>query len=70
MESLFYMQNDTDMEPNMPPAPEEDEFPADEENGNNTDETGVEPGAEPSEENNKNTPPPNLEKEPASGSRL
>lgn len=79
MESLFYMQNDTDMEPNMPPAPEEDEFPADEENGNNTDETGGEqgeelseepsegpsevPGAEPSEENNENTPPPNLETE-------
>jgi len=40
MESLFYMQNDADMEPNMPPVPEEDEFPADEENGNNTDETG------------------------------
>lgn len=50
MESLFYMQNDTDMEPNMPPAPEEDEFPADEVNGNNTDETGEKPLEEPSSE--------------------
>ncbi|SET68350.1 DUF4397 domain-containing protein [Lacrimispora sphenoides] len=47
MESLFYMQNDTDIEPNMPPAPEEDEFPADEENGNNKDETGGKPLEEP-----------------------
>ncbi|MDR7813805.1 DUF4397 domain-containing protein [Lacrimispora sp.] len=47
MESLSYLQNDTDMEPNMPPAPEEDEFPADEKNGNNTDETGEKPLEEP-----------------------
>jgi len=47
------MQNDTEMEPNMPPAPEEDESQAAEENGNKTDETGGEPGV----------PPPNMETE-------
>jgi hypothetical protein len=59
MDSLFYMQNDTDMEPNKTPAPEEDEFPADEKNENNADETGE----APSEENNGSTPPPSLEPE-------
>jgi len=59
MDSLFYMQNDTDMEPNPTPAPEEDEFPADEKNENNADEAGE----APSEENNGSTPPPSLEPE-------
>lgn len=56
---LTYMQNDTDMETNPPPGPEEDEFPTGGENSDITDETGE----EPPEENNEIVPPPNLEKE-------
>ena len=56
---LSYMQNDTDMETNPLTPPEEDKFPVEGENGDNTEETGE----EPPEENNESPPPPNLEKE-------